>query len=126
MATLNGVDLFHQCSVVSSPNPPDVQTNAYPGVNGLEQITLGSRGGTTVIEGYLVASSTANLLAAENAIRGYVTGQGIYTFVDNYGQSWPNVRLTSVSFEGRVHPCAAAGIGAGFCRAYSATLLHLD
>lgn len=127
MATLNGVDLFHQCAVQTVPNPVAVQTTAYPGINGLEQLRLGTRGYTTMIRGYLLAADIPSLNAAESALRSYQNDAGTYDFVDNFGTTWTNVRLASVQFEGQIRQGISAAFSAmGYCREYTATLEHLN
>jgi hypothetical protein len=127
MATLNGVDIFHLCTVATRPNPVAVQTNDYPGVNGLEELRLGTRGRTSTVDGYLLGMDVASLNSAEIAGRSYVVDAGAYTFQDNYGNSWSNVRLVSFDVSERVQTCASAFVGGtGYCRKYTATLLHLS
>lgn len=127
MATYDGANIFGECTIRTQPNPVAVQTNAYPGVDGLEEIRMGTRGRVSVVEGWLVGATTSDLNSAEIAIRAKVVEADAKTFVDNYGNSWPNVRVASYEPQGRVMACAAASLGgAGYCRAYVATLLHLS
>lgn len=127
MATYDGENIFHECVIRTQPNPVAVQTNAYPGVDGLEEIRLGSRGRTTVVEGMLVGATLDDLNSAEIAFRAKVIEAGAKTFVDNYSNSWPNVRVVSFEPQGRVMTCAGAPlVSTGYCRAYVATLLHLS
>lgn len=128
MATLNGVDLFYLCTVDTVPGQHARQLNAYPGVNGLESLRMGTRGHTSTVKGYLLGASIGDLNAAEISLRTYQANGGAYDFVDNYGNTWSNVYVASVDFSmGRVMACASAGVsGAGYCRPYVAILMHLQ
>ena len=126
MATYDGANIFGECVVRTEILPPAVQQNAYPGVNGIEEIRLGTRGAITVVEGWLVGATTGDLSAAETAIRSKQEQAVAKTFVDNYGNTWPNVRVLDFKPDGRVMTCAGASLpSGGYCRRYVATLLHL-
>lgn len=126
MATYDGANIFGLCTVSTEILPVAVQTNAYPGINGLEEIRLGTRGAMSVVEGWLVGSTPSDVSAAETAIRTKQEQALAKTFVDNYGNSWPFSRVLSFKPEGRVVPCNGAGLpGGGYGRKYVAAILHL-
>lgn len=93
MATFNGTDLGIIEEPATMPAPNDFQLNAYPGVNGIEALNLGSRGGTSMYKAALYASTPANLDALFAVFRGYVQAGGASTLVDAYGTTWTNVIL---------------------------------
>lgn len=132
MATLNGIDLFHNCTVTTELNPVGRQLSSFAGVNGLQSLRLGTRGRISTITGYLVGQTPSDLNAAEVAMRTYEADGGAYTFVDNFGNTWSNVTLAKYKPMGRVHACVASSIylaasnGSGYCREYSVMLLHLQ
>jgi len=127
MATLDGVNIFHLCTVSTELTPTGFQRTAYPGVNGVAGLTLGSRGAISSISGFLIGATTADVNTAEATFRTYQANGLAYTFVDNHGNSWDNVRVLQFSPGDRVLPCAAASLGgSGYCRPYKATLEHLS
>ncbi len=126
MATLNGVDMFGLCVCKTAPMPARRQLNRYPGVNGLESKRMGTDGKRSMVSGFLVGVTTEDINAAEGVLQSYLEDGGAYTFVDNYGNQWPRVYLLEYDFTDRVMKCAAAPMGgAGHCRPYVATLIHL-
>jgi hypothetical protein len=97
------------------------QVNAYPGVNNLEVLNLGARGGQTSLAFEMTAPSLAALAAAEAAVRAYQLDGGKYVFVDRMGVAWPGVILDQFGPAGDVDRLAD---GSGYSRTYSARLLH--
>lgn len=120
-ASFAGVDLGVAVSMQSAPNPPEAQVNAYPGVNGLEVLNLGTRGGTTTLSGRAFGTTAADLATAEGLLRALVNGQ-VGTLVDTLGVSWPNVRMEECKPEGRIQ----FDPDLGYTRRYTARFLHLS
>src|SRR5262245_22334244 len=88
-------------SIVTSANPKAEQMNAYFGTNGVQSIFGGTRGRYSMVQGLLIGNSPAALSAAELLIDSYNDGIA-YTFVDNFGNIWPNVILDTFAPQGRV------------------------
>ena len=122
-ASFNAIDMGPAVQVVTMPAPNELQVNAYPGVNGLEVINHGSRGGTSHAEGWCYGADLTSLAAAEQTWRGMVTAGTVATLVDTLGTSWANVRITLFQPQGRVLPAVFLGTG-GFVRRYRMEFLH--
>jgi hypothetical protein len=120
--SFNGVSLGLVFEMAGpAPNPNGRQVNAYAGADGLEVLDHGSRGGTTVVEGALVASSGPGLAALEQSLRSLHVDGGGYVLVDTLGQAWSPVILARFQMAGRVQIVA----GGGFARRYTAEFLHV-
>lgn len=91
--SLDGAYIFGPlCHVTQSPRPLDRQVDAYPGINGVTSLMMGSRGRSFLVRGILVSDSIFDLAAAKAFLESYADGIG-RTFVDTDGTSWPNVLL---------------------------------
>lgn len=121
MATYNSVDLGYIQSFTTAPNAHARQVTAYPGVNGLEILNLGSRGSTTSVSGAVSASSLANLSSALQTLGAYVSDGGAYTLVDNLGTTWTNVVMMGFTPVGKVF-VSTPGI---YTIRYEAQFLHI-
>jgi hypothetical protein len=97
------------------------QTNEFPGLNGIESLTMGSRGLMTQVKGTLFAANSALLSTAEAIFRSYRDGNA-YQFVDNYGATWNNVVLDSYEPQGRVSQTPDGF----YLRSYIARFQHLS
>jgi hypothetical protein len=120
-ATFDNVSLGPLCTTRTYGNPHARQVNEYPGVNGLEVLNLGSRGGTTEAEGLLYGDTLLDLAAAFGTFIGYVRDGGAYTLEDSFGVSWDSVILVDFRPDG----LAKLFTDGGFCRAYKAVFLHI-
>jgi hypothetical protein len=112
--------LVEEWSTTAAPN--DAQINAYNGVNGLERLDLGGRGGETQIKGVLFASDPYSLASLkQNFITLQVSGiEGL--FIDPEGTEWAPVVLVIFRTVGKRMILAGA---VGICQRYEAELLHL-
>lgn len=97
------------------------QENTFPGINGLESLTLGSSGLYTDVDGNLSGSDASALASAEATFRSYRDGNP-YTLVDSYGAAWGNVLLEAFSPQGRICQTSAGA----FHRPYKARFRHLS
>jgi hypothetical protein len=125
MASFNGFALGFIFSMPVAANPNAKQVNSYAGANGLEVLDMGSRGGTTVVEGAMVGVGTSGLAGAEAALRAMQVDGGAYVLVDTLGNSWPGVILIAFRPSGRVLPVASV-IPNTFARRYTAEFLHIQ
>ena len=121
-ATYGGLALF---GVSMSARPQlerrGSQRNAFPGLNGVEHLDLGSRGATTVIEGTWFADSEADLAATLATWEALCDGVP-RSFVDTLGRIWANVLLEPYRLEGVRKKSAATG---AVMQRFSGTLYHL-
>jgi hypothetical protein len=120
MASFAGVGLGVAVSMQSARNPLETQINTYPGVNNLEALHLGTRGGTTAATGRLFGTTPADLATAEATLRALCNG-ATGTLIDTFGVSWVSVRMEEFKPEGRVQ----LDPDLGFTRRYQARFLHL-
>lgn len=98
--TIDGAAIFGFANRFESrPNPRELQVESYAGLDGLEIKDLGDRGRTSMLAGWLVADSLADLRAAFAAIEAFRDGQG-HTLTDTYGFAYQNVVLTEIVPEG--------------------------
>lgn len=120
MPSYDGATIFGRSySFATNKNPTAAQVNAFFGLNGVESLYGGSRGYVTLVRGVLTGSDAASLASAEETFRSYDDGIA-RTLVDNFGVSWPQVKLVNFSPQGRV-----LRDGRGFYRPYQAQFQHL-
>ena len=122
MAAFAGIDLGLVERYATSANPNDRQLNAYPGVNGLESLELGGRGGRTAVSGVLIAGSEAALESAKYQLMLLQVAGAPDVLVTPDGSAWPSVVM--VAFQpapGRFPMAAPPGYG----QRYDAEFLHL-
>ena len=121
MATFNGTDLgiIEEPATVAAGN--DFQFNSYPGVNGVETLSLGSRGGNSYYRGALYAANPAYLDALFAVFRGYVSAGGTATLVDANGTVWTDVIMLSFR---PVGPRRLLAGGAGVIQRYEMEFFH--
>lgn len=122
MATFNSTDLGLVEEMSTSAAPKDLQANAYPGVDGLEILDMGARGGSTRVRGSLAGTSAADLASIHATLRGYQVAGGLATLVDANGVSWTDVIL--VMFQ-PVGPRFSLG-PLGVAQRYEAEFLHVS
>lgn len=125
MASYNGASLGFIFQMSTSGNPNGEQVNAYCGGDGLEVIDHGTRGGTTVVAGAMLASSAAGLAGANQSMRSLQANGGAYVLVDTLGTSWASVRLRKFTPVGPIRPIIA-GVAGGYAQRYEAEFLHLS
>lgn len=120
MANLQGLDLgtVEECS--TQPAPRERQVNAYPGVDGLEVLDLGARGGLTLVRGVIGGADLPTLAAVRSDFYALQQAGTFGDFVDTLGAVWPNACLARFRPVGRVMPAA----GGGFVQRYEAELFH--
>lgn len=121
--TFNGDAIFGSaCKMMAGQiNPVASQTNSYPGLNGLESLNQGKRGGRAMATGRLGGLGIAGLNAAESLFRSYHDGRA-YILIDQFGNVWPFTKLDSFEQTDRV----VIDPGTGWLwRPYKATFIHL-
>ncbi len=123
MASFNSFDLGLVQEWSTSAAPKDRQINAYNGVDGLENIDLGARGGTTTMQGLLGGSDIPDLKAIKAGLRALQVDGDAYTFIDPEDTEWDNVIL--VMFR-TVGPRYFVVGDAGVVQRYELELLHLN
>jgi hypothetical protein len=122
VAIFDGQNIFGaSVSCVTADNPRAAQDNAYPGLSGIESLDQGLRGRFTTVTGILYGPGVGGLAAAEATVRNYNDGYA-YTFVDNSGTAWAQVKLESFEPQGRVRQTA----GYLCVRPYTIRLRHLS
>lgn len=93
--SFDGIEMFGPAPWFEGPEQlADAQVNSYPGVDGVELIALGGRGGVTRVRGVLAGETADDLAAAEGVLRGYAKSLAACVLVDDLGQAWPAVVLT--------------------------------
>lgn len=109
--TFRGQALFGTAPVViPAPNPPRLQLNAYPGVNGRDAVWGGSDGGETVAEFVLVAPNEATLASYKAVWITLVANAAIGTLVDTAGTSWTNVVAQHFAPAEEIKPAPSGGV----------------
>jgi hypothetical protein len=123
MPTFNGADMQIVEEMQTYVLPKDRQLNAYPGVNGLESLDMGLRGGQTTARGVLGGTDLADLASVQGQFRALQADGGAYTLVDSNGTEWPDVILVMFRPTGKRFLLAG---DAGICQRYEMEFLHLD
>lgn len=95
MASFNGVDMGIVIEKIPSVNPIERQINKYPGVNGLQILQGGTRGGTIKVHGVLISDTVADLEAMEQTWYSAAAAGTTGTLVDDAGNSFANCILMS-------------------------------
>lgn len=115
MATYNGSNLFGPAAVVKViDNPTAEQRASYFGVIGQTSLFGNLRGSIIEIRGILVDTNPANLNSQIQTIKSYRDGIA-RAFVDNYGNTYPNVLMGRYVPAGeRVYRVAGGGYGEVF------------
>src|ERR1700754_450272 len=93
MPSFDSVDMGPFVSMQTSAAPPQLQVNESPGVDGLEVLYQGSRGGTTTAHGACFADDLPGLAATEQQFRTLQVSGIVSDLVDTEGSTWPNVML---------------------------------
>lgn len=125
MPSFNGDDIFgFAVKMTTDDNPRGAQTNAFPGVSGLEELDQGLRGRFTVVTGIHSAPDPFSLAAAQNLFRSYNDGLA-YVLVDTLGNTWSPVKYDSFSPSPKIRVMNAPGGGVVYFQSYQARLKHL-
>lgn len=95
MATFNSIDMGIVVEKCPSVNPIERQINTYPGVNGLQILQGGSRGGTLSIRGVIGAADVGSLDAMEQTWYSMVIAGVIGAFIDDEGNVFANCLIMS-------------------------------
>jgi len=125
MATFNGDNIFGLIETMNTDDhPDDQQVNAFNGLNGVEVLTGGSRGFTTVVTGALfgeLGTGRDGLTAAINFMRSY-RDRNAYVLVDNGDEVWSQVLMQSIKLTGPTRTDTA-----GTCsKPYTVVFQHLQ
>lgn len=120
MPSFAGTDLGPFVSMQTEANPHELQINSYPGVNGLEVLTQGSRGGVTHVRGACYGETLSDLAAAEQQFRSLQANATWGTLVDSTGTSWPEVLMVAYAPVGEIEWVPGYGYG----REYLMEFLH--
>ena len=121
--TFNGVPLFGAACKMRAGliNPRASQKNSYPGLNGLESLDQGFRGGRAVATGWHGGHLPAGLNAVQALVRSYYDGRS-YLLVDQFGNGWPFTMLDTFETVGPVVQDLQTG---WHWQQYQATFIHL-
>jgi hypothetical protein len=99
MITYDGASIFGAAIQFQHlPHPNSQQVTTFFGVNGTQTLYGGGRGRMFLVRGILLATTTAELNAAEASFQSYADGVA-RTLVDPRGRVW-----TNVLFRGEFHP----------------------
>jgi hypothetical protein len=120
--TFNGSAIFDTAVVMNTAsNPAQIQRNAYPQVNGVETINLGSRGRLTDVRGYFTAPDVPSLAAKSAEWRGLLESGTVGPLVTTDGTTYPYAYVGRFQEAGRMMTVA----GGGVMRAYLASFIHI-
>jgi hypothetical protein len=121
--TFGGVAMFGvACRVQHSPVPNDVQQDGYPGINGVAQLMLGSRGRSFSVSGVFIDTDPLALEFDEGILLSYADGI-TRTFTDTAGNSWPNVCFNG---EYARHPDGPKPTSGGWLLPFTCVLVGLS
>jgi hypothetical protein len=91
--TYGGLPIFGRSPIVLvQDTDPARQENAYPGINGIESLPMGTRGRFIVVTGTHVAPTPAELVSAQNFFRSFKDGRP-RPLMDTAGYIWPWAEL---------------------------------
>lgn len=106
--------------MTTTSNPPAIQQNAYPTINGVETVNLGSRGRVTEVHGYLVGPTVADVAAACQYWRTLQENAIVGTLVTTDGSAYPYAYVSKFQETERIMISPN-----GALRPYTATFTHL-
>lgn len=125
MAYFNDQNIFGVAvKMATADNPRSAQVNAYPGLNGLEELDHGLRGRFTTVSGKLIGSNPGDLDGAEALVRSYNDGN-VYLLVDNLGRTWANVKLDVFEPSGKIVVMNSPDGGVIYVQDYTCRFKHL-
>ncbi len=120
--TFNGASIFGIAPIMNTTtNPAAIQTNAYPQVNGVEIVNLGSRGRTTEVRGYFGAPDLPTLAALSAVWRNLAETATVATLVATDGTVYPYAYVGRFVEADRIMVTG----GGALLRQYQATFLHI-
>jgi hypothetical protein len=100
MPSFGGVNIFgYAVKMKTGDLAQERQENSFPGLNGVESLTMGSRGLYTVVTGVLFGFGGAGLGTVQSIFRSYRNGNAYVLFTTLF-QTWNNVVLESFEPEG--------------------------
>ena len=115
MPSYAGIDLGLVMEPTDGPAPVEFQRNAYPGVNGIEQLIMGSRGWVYTLQVFLPAASLVGFSALKSALYTYAAAGSPNTYVDAEGFAHGGVVLQAIRPSGpRYNIDAFGGVGQRF------------
>lgn len=121
MASFNGTDLGLVLDFATEAEECERQMNAYPDVDGIEVVNLGSRGGITRVNCVLGATDIITLATLRQTFRNYQQLGGSAVFIDGDGTIFENVILF------RFRPGRRSLLaGGGVCQVCEFEFLHPD
>lgn len=122
MPSFNGVDLGPFVKMRTFASRVELQLTAYPGVNGLAALAMGSRGGVSEASGACVGADYAALADVEQQFRTMQANAVLGVLIDSLGTAWPNVLI--LDFRPVDEVVVVPGYGYG--REYHMEFLHLS
>ena len=118
--TFGGNQIFGYAPVISTRDVPrETQTNAFFGLDGVEQLDGGDRGMESHATGILLGLGESGLRSLLTTFRSFKDGQG-RVLTDTIGIEWPNVTLKTFTPSPMVHSTPQ---GYRWCR-YEAIFFH--
>lgn len=121
MASFDGASIFGRAVTMTTVLAPRAeQRNEFFGIDGIEALDGGSRGGTTIVSGVLYEADLATLVTAWNAFLAKKDGL-THALVDTEGTTHPEAKLMSVEPKGPLR----RDQGGKYLRAYTARFDHL-
>jgi hypothetical protein len=123
----NNLDILGLVTRMDTIAVAQAQELSYPGVDGVERLFLGGRGGFTDVQGLLFGETYALLAAAQATLRAYVYDGGAYALLDDKGVTWSQVVLTDFKPTGRIGTVSAgpSSVQGMLCQPYQARFRHL-
>lgn len=120
MASFNGVDMGAFVSMRVVPNPNEIQKTAYPAVDGVSALNMGSRGKTTEADFEIYADDVPAVRVIEIVWWKMLEKATIGLLIDTANSNWKNVYIeTLIPGELGFIP------GYGWARSYKAIFSHL-
>ena len=100
LASFGGSSIFGLAvRVTYEVNPPAAQINAFFGVSGTQSLFGGTRGGVFLVQGLLAADNLSDLASLEANFNSFNDGIA-RTFVDTWGNAYPQVTFASYARTG--------------------------
>ncbi len=121
--TYGGDAIFGHPVMMTTDEPPnEIQMNAFPGINGVEVLDLGSRVRHTHVRSRYVADSMEGIGALFGILRNYKRNPQAFPLYTTAGETFPLVKLQSFR---PIPPIHADGSTASYYQDFEATLIHL-
>ena len=120
--TFNNAAIFDTAVVMqTNSRPAQMQINAYPQVNGVETVNLGSRGRTTEVRGYFTGPDLPTLAGKSATWRSLAESGTVGPLVTTDGTAYPFTYVARFQEADRI----LATNSGEYLRAYLATLVHI-